>query len=99
MVSPQIMAADGDRVIGLGAVGYFAATNSMYNMITGVHPDYRGRKIALALKLLTLRYAKQAGAAYIRTNNDSENAPMLALNRKLGYVPETGMYFLIQTLQ
>lgn len=95
----QIMAADGDKVIGLGAVGYLAASNSMYNLITGVHPDYRGRKIALALKLLTIRCAKQAGAAYIRTNNDSENAPMLAVNRKLGYVPEPGMYFLIRTLE
>jgi hypothetical protein len=26
----------------------------------------------------------------MRTNNDSENAPMLAVNRKLGYRPEPG---------
>ncbi|MBZ0310603.1 MAG: GNAT family N-acetyltransferase [Anaerolineae bacterium] len=95
----QIMAADGDRIIGLGAVGYIAASNSMYNLITGVLPAYRGRKIALALKLMTIRYAKQAGAAYIRTNNDSENAPMLAVNRKLGYVSEPGVYSLRKTLE
>jgi hypothetical protein len=28
------------------------------------------------------------GARYPRTNNDSQNAPMLVVNRKLGYRPE-----------
>lgn len=94
----QILAADGDEAIGLAAVGYFAETNSMYNMITGVLPAYRGRKIAQALKLLTIHYAKTFGAATIRTNNDSENAPMLAINRKLGYKPRPGKYLLHKTL-
>ena len=88
----QIMAADGDEVIGLAAVGYMAADNSMDNMITGVDRAYRGRKIAQALKLLTIRFARSYGAATIRTNNDSENGPMLAINRKLGYRPKPGFY-------
>jgi GNAT superfamily N-acetyltransferase len=88
----QILAADGDEYIGLSAVGYFAETNSMYNMFTGVMPAYRGRRIAQALKLLSTRYAKQSGVDYIRTNNDSENAPMLAINQKLGYKPQPGIY-------
>ena len=94
----QIVAVDGDTYIGLAAVGYFAETNSMYNMITGVLPAYRGRKIAQALKLLTIRYAKKFGAATIRTSNDSENAPMLAINRKLGYKPLPGKYLLHREL-
>jgi GNAT superfamily N-acetyltransferase len=94
----QLLAVDGDEAIGLAAVGYFAETNSMYNMITGVLPAYRGRKIAQALKLLTIRCAKTFGAATIRTNNDSENAPMLAINRKLGYKPRPGKYLLHKTL-
>ena len=94
----QILAADEDEYIGLAAVGYFVETNSMYNMITGVLPDYRGRKIAQALKLLTIRCAKAFGAATIRTNNDSENAPMLAINRKLGYKPLPGKYLLHKQL-
>ncbi len=83
----QILAADGDEYVGLAAIGYFVDTNSTYNMITGVMPRYRGRKIAQALKLLTIRYSKTTGADYIRTHNDSQNAPMLAINRKLGYQP------------
>lgn len=88
----QFVAADGDDWVGMSAVGYFAQTNSMYNMMTGVDRAYRGRHIALALKLLTIRLARRLGAAYVRTNNDSENAPMLAVNRKLGYRPQPGIY-------
>lgn len=88
----QIIAADGDEWIGLGAVGYFPATNSAYNMHSGVLKKYRGRHIARALKLLTIRYARACGAAYIRTNNDSQNAPILVVNRNLGYQPRPGFF-------
>ena len=94
----QIVALDGDRWIGMSAVGYFEETNSMYNMMTGVEPSYRGRGIALALKLLAIRCARRYGATYIRTNNDSANAPILAVNRKLGYQPQAGKYLMLRTL-
>ncbi|MCB0109676.1 MAG: GNAT family N-acetyltransferase, partial [Caldilineaceae bacterium] len=94
----QWLAADGDRIIGMCAVGYFQESNSMYNMMTGVDEAYRGRGIAQALKVLAIRWAKAYGADYIRTNNNSENAPMLAINRKLGYVPQPGLYRLINTI-
>ena len=95
----QIVAAVGDADdlmaldwIGMGAVGYFPDTNSMYHMITGVDRPYRGRGLATALKLLAIRCAKRYNAVYLRTNNDSENAPMLAINRKLGFQPLPGYY-------
>jgi GNAT superfamily N-acetyltransferase len=86
----QIVAADGDTWIGISAVAIYPESHSAYNLMTGVIPAYRGRGIALALKLLALRCARRYGAESIRTNNDSENAPMLAVNRKLGYRPELG---------
>jgi GNAT superfamily N-acetyltransferase len=95
----QILAADGDRYVGLGAVGHYKETNSAYNMMTGVLADYRGRKIAQALKLLGIRKAKSWGVDYIRTNNESLNAPMLAINQKLGYVPQPGLYRMINHLK
>ena len=61
-------------------------------MHTGVFKEYRGRKIALALKLLATRYARLLGATFIRTNNDSQNAPILAINKKMGYTPEPGWF-------
>lgn len=94
----QIIAANGEQWIGMTAAGYFPATNSMYSMMTGVEPAYRGRKIATALKLLMIKWAKKYGVAYLRTNNDSENTPMLAVNRKLGYEPKPGKYLLLRQL-
>ena len=93
----QIVAADGARWIGLSALGYFAQQQPMmYQMITGVDRAYRGRGIALALKLLGIRCARRYGVDYIRTNNDSQNAPILAVNRKLGFKPEPGYYRLLR---
>ncbi|MCI0398043.1 MAG: GNAT family N-acetyltransferase [Chloroflexi bacterium] len=94
----QLLAADGDEVIGLAAVGYHASNNSMANMITGVDRAYRGRKIAQALKLLAIRFAQAYGVDTIRTDNDSQNEPMLAINRKLGYRPQPGFYRLVGEL-
>jgi GNAT superfamily N-acetyltransferase len=94
----QILAADGERWVGLGAVGYFCNTNSTCNMHTGVLKEYRGRQIALALKLLTIRYSRACGAGVLRTDNDSQNAPILAINRKLGYKPEPGWFKCVKGL-
>jgi len=55
---------------------------------TAVRPGYRGRGIAQAVKLQVALHAKNRGAKYIRTHNDSENKPMLAVNRKAGFVEQ-----------
>ncbi|MGH2497338.1 MAG: GNAT family N-acetyltransferase [Ktedonobacteraceae bacterium] len=94
----QIIAADGDNWIGIAAVGYYERTNSTHNAFTGVDRAYRGRKIALALKLLAIQCARRYGASSIMTDNDSLNAPMLAINRKLGYQQEPGIYRLLYAL-
>lgn len=94
----QLVAAHGDTWVGLAAVGIFPHNNSAYHMHSGVLRAYRGRGLAHALKLLSIRCAKRHGAAYIRTNNDSQNAPMLTVNRKFGYRPEPGFYRLKATL-
>ena len=70
----------------------------MVNAMTGVIPEYRGRGIATALKVKTIKCAKEAGVTEILTQNDSENAPMLAVNGKLGYKRWPGAYQLKATL-
>ncbi|MCA9972993.1 MAG: GNAT family N-acetyltransferase, partial [Anaerolineales bacterium] len=90
----QFLAFDGDRAVGLAAVGYFAHTNSLYHFMTGVDRAYRGRQIAAALKLRTIQYGRALGADYMRTDNDSRNAAMLAINRRFGYRPRGGSYWL-----
>jgi GNAT superfamily N-acetyltransferase len=94
----HLVAADGDTYIGLSTVGYNKDNHSAGNRMTGVLPQYRGRKIAQALKLLSIRAAKSWGVDTISTNNDSQNAPMLAINRKLGYVAQPGGYRLVHQL-
>jgi ribosomal protein S18 acetylase RimI-like enzyme len=91
----QLLAALGDTWVGLAAVRLHPQTQGAYNVHTGVRREYRGRKIALALKLATIRYAQAHGARYMRTDNDAQNAAMLALNRKLGYQPEPGKFTLL----
>jgi GNAT superfamily N-acetyltransferase len=93
-----IMAVDGDHIVGVTAMKPVPETGAMYTHYTGVHPAYRGRKLSLALKLLAVAAAKRYGAPYMRTNNDSQNLPMLATNRKLGYVPCPGEYRMYKEL-
>jgi GNAT superfamily N-acetyltransferase len=94
----QIIALDGEQWIGLSCLTYYEEANAMYNRFTGVRPAYRGRHIALALKLLAIQCAQRYGIDYIVTNNDSENEPMLAINRRLGYQARSGIYRLLRKL-
>jgi GNAT superfamily N-acetyltransferase len=55
------------------------------NAMTGTLPDFRGRGLARLAKLATVRWAAENGIREVVTENDAENAPMLALNRSLGY--------------
>jgi GNAT superfamily N-acetyltransferase len=95
----QILAADGERLVGIAAVGIYEQNNGAHNAFTGVERAYRGRKIALALKLLAIRCARKYGADNFLTDNDSKNAPMLAINRKLGYQSEPGIYVLVREVE
>lgn len=92
----EFVALDGERYVGLA--GSFPTDDpTVYeNGFTGVDPAYRGRKIAQALKILCIRHAQSRKARQIFTYNDSRNAAMLAINRKLGYVSRPGHYGLIK---
>ncbi len=74
---------------GAGVVGLAYLTTPpgrpAYNLLTGVDRAHRGTGIALALKLETIRYAREHGIAVVRTTNHTTNAAMLALNERLGY--------------
>lgn len=95
----QIIATYRDHWAGLAAIGIYPADNHAYNAFTGILREYRGRGLAQALKFQTIQLARSEGVRYVRTNNDSKNAPMLAVNRKLGYKPEAGYYRLLCALE
>jgi len=94
-----LIAAEGDKVVGSAWLTEIEGTKAMYNQYTGVLREYRGRRIALALKLLSIEVSRRYGAPYVRTNNHSKNGPMLAINRKLGYVPAPGVFEMKKNLQ
>lgn len=53
---------------------------------TGVLGAYRGRGIATELKRRAIEYARAQGFRYMRTGNDSLNAPIWAINERLGFL-------------
>jgi GNAT superfamily N-acetyltransferase len=79
-----IALADG-RVLGYGYLQLEGETWS--NGFLAVVRDARGRGVAGALKRAQVRWAKENGVASIRTANEVRLESMLALNRRLGYVP------------
>jgi mycothiol synthase len=56
--------------------------------ITGVRREARGKGIAMALKLRTVRYAIDNGIEHIKTWNDVHNKPMLSINEALGFAKQ-----------
>jgi len=57
------------------------------NNLAGVRAPYRGRGLAKIIKSHSLRRAAELGATIALTDNDETNAPMLAVNTRLGYRP------------
>jgi len=52
---------------------------------TATLPELRGRRLALLVKLASIRWAQDAGIREIVTANDDDNVAMLTLNQRLGY--------------
>ena len=53
--------------------------------LTGVRREARGKGLATALKVMTVRYAQRLGVDHIKTWNDQRNQPMLAINVAMGF--------------
>ncbi|MFB9753212.1 GNAT family N-acetyltransferase [Paenibacillus hodogayensis] len=94
------IAKDGDRYVGVVTLQRNEQTQAMYQEYTGVLREYRGRHIALALKMLGVKTARDCGAPYLRTHNDSMNGPMLHINRdRIGFRAEPGSYKMVRALR
>ncbi|HEX7744584.1 MAG TPA: GNAT family N-acetyltransferase [Micromonosporaceae bacterium] len=74
-----------------GAVASFTLVQvdgeRMWSDMTATVPAYRGRGLALLAKRAALSRAAESGITMAYTANDESNAPMLAVNTRLGYRP------------
>ena len=81
------IAKDGEKYIGQSNLRRSKdEPKDLYQGLTGVRREYRGKSVAMALKLKTIEYARAHGYEIIKTWNDSTNVGMLAINEKLGFV-------------
>lgn len=79
------------RSVGITALMPRADAPARLNtLFTGVHPDHRGRGLSAALKTEHARLVRAAGWSEIWTQNMDGNAPILAVNRRLGFRPVGG---------
>ena len=62
------------------------------NAYTGTLRAYRGRGLARLAKLGAMRRLAELGIELVLTENDETNAPMLAINNRLGYRPVESRY-------
>ena len=79
------IALDGTQPVAMSHLAYPPVRGPVWTSFTGSHPAYRGRGIARAVKLQSLAQAVELGIEEVRTDNDSENKPMLHINKTLGY--------------
>ncbi|MCR6033353.1 GNAT family N-acetyltransferase [Nocardioides sp. zg-579] len=88
----QLAAAhDGGRLVGVTLVVARPGTAGAANtVITGVAPAARGRGIATALKAWHALHMSERGITHVYTQNMEGNEPILAANRRLGFVRAAG---------
>lgn len=80
------LAWQGGQCVGM-AWGQDAEPDAVFNEFTGIRPAFAGRGIATLLKWRLAHAARQAGRPHLFTCNSPGNAPILAINRRLGYRP------------
>jgi GNAT superfamily N-acetyltransferase len=80
-----LIAREGDQLVAYTSLWKRSVRNSLTQSMTATGPEYRGRGIATALKVLVTEWAKKEGYEQIWTWNDEKNDPMLSINIKLGY--------------
>jgi GNAT superfamily N-acetyltransferase len=84
------IALDADRPAAMSYLKYPPVRADVWTGYTCTDPGYRGRGLARGIKLQTLAQAVELGVPFVCTDNDSENAPMLHINEKLGYGARPG---------
>jgi GNAT superfamily N-acetyltransferase len=83
----SLVAFVGGELAALTMIRIDTPSGRAQNNVTGTRRAFRGRGLARLLKTHSLHIAGQRGATIAITDNDETNAPMLAVNTRLGYRP------------
>jgi GNAT superfamily N-acetyltransferase len=76
-----------------------AKEGDMFTGFTGVVPEHRRKGLAYAMKVKMIEYCIELGGRQLKTENDSRNAPMLKINRKLGFIEHPGEVIFVKDLE
>jgi len=79
--------ATGDAVAYASLIFLPGSTTVAWHDMTAVRRTFRGRGLATTLKEATIGWAIDHGLEALETGNDVDNAPMRAVNARLGYAP------------
>lgn len=99
LLDAYFLAKVGDAYVGQANLWRPREGTHLYHNVTGVLPAYRGRGIAMALKLSTIAFGQAGGYSEIRTWNEQYNAGILAINDRLGFVRQPAWLTFEKTLQ
>jgi GNAT superfamily N-acetyltransferase len=81
----SVAVLDGDTVVSFVTTTADPDRRVIWSNLTGTIPAARGRGLAKVVKSAALTRARDAGFVTALTGNDAANAPMLAVNKWLGY--------------
>lgn len=94
----SVLAFQGELLVGMSTVYRGNEAGRLEQGLTAVLRSARGQGLARAMKVAVIRAATEQGYAAIATDNDSRNAPMLAINSALGFEPREALVTLVRDL-
>ncbi|MGP8074477.1 MAG: N-acetyltransferase family protein [Thermoplasmata archaeon] len=90
MAEGTFLACKGREIVGMSSLEReLARPDTVHIGYTGTLPECRGRGIGTELKRRASLFARQEGFRFLVTGNDSMNRPILAINQRFGFRPET----------
>jgi GNAT superfamily N-acetyltransferase len=93
-----VAARDGEYV-GIAMLAKAEAGANIDTRWVGVRRDMRGQGIAMGLKKRMFNYARAHDHPRITTVTNSKNAPVIAMNQKLGYIDQPAWVYYSKTLR
>ncbi|MEY4530538.1 MAG: hypothetical protein RLZZ156_1259 [Deinococcota bacterium] len=94
LMQASFYAFEDNKIIGFTGCFRGAHEGWLDQWLTATTRAVRGRGIATALKVKQIEMAQKLGFTIIRTDNDTRNTGMLAINDKLGFIRQPAVLVL-----